>query len=192
MDGAYFCVREDPFLYVCFNSFLNSLLIVWIPKSVLNFLKTSFLIFASMIGGLGGLIILSTHNLISGIISLLCCLVRIKYNPSFKAQSVCQYILRSTEAESLYTLQISLLSFGFSIRILLNYAFCSLSKCWYLFLFINCWCAGVEIHCKFCPVIIRSSNFLFEVLSFSIVKLTNFLLVRQLLMSSNSSLLFSL
>ena len=133
-----------------------------------------------MIRGFGGLIIPSTHNLISGIISLLCCPVRIKYNPSFKALSVCQYILRSTEAESLYTLQISLLSFGFSIGILLNYAFCSLSKCWYLFLYINCWFVGVEIHCKFCPVISRSSNSLLEVLSCSIEKLANFLLVRQL------------
>ena len=191
LDVAYFCVSEDPFLCVFFNSFINSLLIVWIPKSILNFSKISFLIFASVIGGFGSLIILSTHNLISGIISLLCCPVRIKYNPLFKALSVCQYILRSTEAESLYTLQISFLSFGFSIRILLRYAFCSLSKCWYLFLFINCWCSGVEIHCKFCPVITRSSISLLGVLSSSIEKLANCILVRQRLMSSNSSILFS-
>ena len=141
LDVAYFCVREDPFLYVYFNSILNSLLIIWMSKSILNFSKISFLIKASVIGGFGGLMIPSTYNLISGIIFLLCCLIRIEYNPLFKVLSVSQYILRSTEAESLNTLQISFLSFKFFIKILLRYTFCSLSKCWHLFYYLLMfWC----------------------------------------------------
>ena len=133
--------------------------------------------------------ILSTHNLISGIISLLCCLVRIEYNPLFKVFSVSQYILQSTEAEIEYTLLISFLSLRFSIKILLRYAFCSLSKCWHLFYYLLMfWC--------WYPLLALSSNHSiihFSFGSFIIFyrKVIKLFIIRQWLMLSNSSLLFS-